>query len=396
MPLLLKNVRAVDCKRELFGDVLLDQGKIAEIGTGLSTTGRVVDATGLTLLPSFVELHAHFRDPGFPQKEDIHSGCRAAVHGGYTAVNLMPNTKPVCSDMETVRYVRARAAELGICDVHQTVSITNHFDGEDLRHLDKIDRDVRWLSDDGLGVQRTDTMLRAMRFARQRGIGLMLHEEDNALTHVDSYLMEELPTERDIELALLTGCRTHFCHVSTKRAIDAIIAGKQRGAPITCEVTPHHLALNDQNGGRVAPPLRGEAHREYLIHCLRAGHIDAIATDHAPHTPADKAAGANGFSGLDLSFATCYTTLVDTGRLSLGELSRYMSYAPARLLGVPGGLLEVGQVANLVLVDLSKRFIAGEEHILSRSKNSPMLGAQLSGEIILTLKEGEPVYEKNN
>ena len=396
MPLLLKNVRMVDCNHELHGDVLLEHGKIAAIGTGLSTAGRVIDAAGLTLLPSFVDLHVHFREPGFPQKEDILSGCRAAVHGGYTAVNLMPNTNPVCSDMETVRQIRARAAELGICYVHQTVSITNHFDGEDIRHLEQIDRDVRWLSDDGLGVQSTGTMLRAMRFAKQRGIGLMLHEEDNALTHVDSYLMEELPTERDIELALLTGCATHFCHVSTKRAINAIIAGKKRGAPITCEVTPHHLALNDQNGGRVAPPLRGEEHRAYLVQCLRAGHIDAIATDHAPHTPADKAAGANGFSGLDLSFATCYTTLVEPGHLSLQQLSRYMSYSPARLLGVPGGLIEVGQAANLVLVDLGKHFIAGQEHIFSRSKNSPMLGTRLSGEIILTLKEGELVYEKNN
>ncbi|MCL2056967.1 MAG: dihydroorotase [Oscillospiraceae bacterium] len=398
MPILLKNTAITDCSHQRKADVLIDGGRIAAIfDCGVEPPHCcIIDCTGLVLMPSFVDLHAHFRDPGQTQKESIESGCRAAAHGGYTFVNLMPNTSPVCSDMETLRYVREKARKAGICGVHQAVSITKKFDGKTLSHLDKIDESVLWLSDDGNGVNDIETIYRAMLLAKAKGIGLMLHEEERLLTPIDSYLAEDIPTARDVKLAALTECKTHFCHVSTVGAMDAVIAAKSLCANITCEVTPHHIALNDSTPGNVAPPLRGEAHRAYLIECIKKGFVDAIATDHAPHTAEDKASGANGFTGLDLSFAACYTSLVKSGHISISALSRLMSYNPAKLMGLGDYLIKEGAAANLTLADIHTPFIAGEGHILSKSKNSPMLGKTLYGIIKLTIKEGEIVYENFN
>lgn len=398
MSILFRNIRTADCNRELRCDVLLRGGVIAALGDNLvaEEPAQVVDGRGLTLLPSFVDLHVHFRDPGLTHKEDVYTGCRAAVHGGYTTVNLMPNTKPVISDLKAVRFVEEKARELDICDVYQTLSITKDSDGSTLSHLESQGDlgGVKWLTDDGNGIVSTQVMLDAMRLARRFGVGVMLHEEDKALTPVDSYLSEDLPTYRDVRLAALTGCRTHFCHVSTAESLSQIVSAREKGAPVSFEVTPHHLYLNDGNGGRVAPPLRSEGNRQALIQAVKDGVVDAIATDHAPHTPEDKAAGMNGFTGLDLSFATCYTVLCKQNGLPLTALSRLMSYGPARLMGIPGGLIELGQPANLAVVDLDSGFVAAEEHIHSKSKNSPLLGESLWGEVLMTVKNGKVVYEK--
>lgn len=393
---LFRDFRIVDCGKDLRGDVLVLDGKIARIGRELPAEGnnKIIEGRGRMLLPSFVDLHAHFRDPGLTHKEDVESGCRAAAHGGYTAVNLMANTRPVCSSMEMVRDIRARAARSGLCDVHQTVSITEGFDGETLSHLDALDGSVCWLSDDGFGVKDTGVMLRAMNIAKEKGFGVMLHEEDAALTKIDTYLAEELMTFRDLQLARLTGCRTHFCHVSTINAMLYIMNAKRECPRITCEVTPHHLYLNDKNPGRCAPPLRAEEHRQFLIHCVKNGHVDAIATDHAPHTAQEKLEGANGFTGLDLSFAACYTALVRPGHIAPGELSRLLSWNPAQLLGVAGGKIEPGFPANLVVADTEQPFVADEAHIYSRSKNTPLLGETLWGAVQMTMKEGVVTYEQ--
>jgi len=392
--LLFRDVRLTDCDRTTGCDLLVRDGKIAAIGSGLGPADRVIQGRGRALLPAFVDLHAHFRDPGLCHKEDIETGCRAAAHGGYTAVNLMANTNPICSAPEAVKYVRDKAGALGLCDVFQVTSITRGFDGKTLSHLENLEPSVRWISDDGVGVADTGVMLEAMRLAAAKGVGVMLHEEDPALTKIDSCLMEELMTFRDVELARLTGCPTHFCHVSTIKAMEYIIAGKRLCKNITCEVTPHHLALNSDNPGKVAPPLRREEHRQFLIKCVQEGWVDAIATDHAPHTPEDKAAGANGFTGLDLAFATCYTTLVRPGLLPLERLCRLMSRNPGKLLGLDRGRLAEGSPAHLVLADLDASFVVTGDCIHSKSKNTPLLGQALYGEILMTVREGSITYEK--
>ena len=396
MSIILRNATMADCRKERKGDLRIENGTIAAIGENLPAGAgdKVIDCAGLWVMPSFVDLHAHFRDPGYTHKEDVESGCLAAVHGGYTHVNLMPNTSPVCSSMDTVRYVRAKAQTQGICGVHQTLSITQDFDGKTTDHILDMDDEMLWLSDDGVSVEDTTTILKAMRMAKEQDVGLMLHEEYRGLTAYDSRLSEELPTFRDVELAILTGCRTHFCHVSTARALDMVIEGKRRCDNITCEVSPHHLALNNFNGGKVAPPLRTEMDRKYLIDCVKAGYVDAIATDHAPHTPQEKRDGANGFTGLDLSFATCFTTLVREENMPLSLLSKLMSDTPARMMGLPPALIEEGLPANLVVLDLDTPFVAGEEHIVSRSKNSPVLGKTLYGTVTATIKGGAIVYER--
>lgn len=396
MSILFRNVKLTDCHRELNADLLVEDGEIAAIGDRLPHTGaeRIVSGRGKTLMPAFVDLHAHFRDPGLTHKEDIESGSRAAVRGGYTTVSLMANTNPVCSSMNLIRYVREKAAKVGLCELHQVASVTRDFDGVTLSHIDELDSSVKWLSDDGFGIRDTAVMLQAMRIARERGMGLMLHEEDPALTREDSYLAEELMTFRDAKLAVLTGCRTHFCHVSTMDSLNYIMAAKLQCNNITCEVTPHHLMLTEEAHYNVAPPLRRELHRKYLIAAVQKGAVDAIATDHAPHTAQDKAAGANGITGLDLAFSTAYTVLVRDGHIPLGELSRLMSYSPAQILGVRKGLLEVGYPADLVLIDEGARFEVSGEALASRGKNTPMLGRTLHGNILLTMKEGKIVYEK--
>lgn len=395
MTILFRNVQMVDCLREQKADLLIRDGLIVEIGNEIiAPDATVINANYLTVMPSFIDLHAHFRDPGFTHKEDVLSGCLAAVHGGYTAVNLMPNTKPVITDLKSVQYVEQKAQEQGLCDVYQTAAITRDFDGKTLSHLEELAGHIRFLTDDGNGVEDSKTIWNAMVWAKEHDIGLMLHEEERFINRFDSYLSEELPTFRDSRFAYHTGCRTHFSHVSTKRALDFIWEAKQAGAPVTLEVAPHHIALNDENGGRVAPPLRSEFNRLALIKAIKEGKVDALATDHAPHTPEEKAAGANGFTGLDFSFATCYTVLCVENKLPLTSLSRLLSYGPASILKIHGGLIEVGQPANLVLVDLMANYIACEEQIVSRSKNSPILGRSLWGEVVMTLKRGKVVYEK--
>lgn len=400
MCVLLRNIKLGTSPTFRKIEILIRDGKIAATGDALPVPPdtRVIDGKGLTVLPAFVDLHAHFRDPGFPQKEDIETGCKAAVKGGYTTVNLMPNTDPVCSSMEVARYVTEKAKKTGLCDVFQTVSITKDFDGFTTAHIHDLNESVRFLSEDGFGVNSTKAMLDGMILAKSKGMGVMLHEEDAALTRIDSYAAEEIMTARDVRLASLTGCKTHFCHVSTIGAMDSIITGKLACGNITCEVTPHHLALNDTTNYRVAPPLRGEAHRRYLIDCLKNGLIDAIATDHAPHTPGDKQNGANGITGLDLSFPVCYTALVQTGELTLSQLAAAMSENPAKILGLGSqkGKIEPGFDADLVLLDLSAEYTVTPERLASKSKNTPFIGEALCGEVVLTIKQGEIVYEKTD
>ncbi|MDR2654504.1 MAG: amidohydrolase family protein, partial [Oscillospiraceae bacterium] len=259
--MLIKNVRIIDWQNDFFGEVLAKDGKIFEFGKSLNAEGerQTLDGGGKALMPAFVDLHAHFRDPGYTQKEDIESGSRAAARGGYTFVNLMANTLPVCSDMSIINYVRRKAGEIGLIEVHQTASITKNFDGRTLEHIDWLDGEVKWLSDDGAGVADSKVMLAAMKKAGERGMGLMCHEEEAGLAAFDSYLAEELMTFRDVKMAARAGARLHVCHVSCIGAINAIIAAKKTGAVnITCEAEPHHLLLNDETVYRVNPPLRAE------------------------------------------------------------------------------------------------------------------------------------------
>ncbi|MCR3956620.1 MAG: dihydroorotase [Gudongella sp.] len=392
MKLLIKGAHLIDGHHAFNKDIYMENGKIEEIGEDLDCDCQWIDAKGLVLLPAFVDIHAHFRDPGQLDKEDLVTGGMAALKGGYTFVNLMGNTDPVCSNMETINYVRDKARDLDLVEVHQCASITENFDGGSLEHLDRLDKDVRMITDDGKGVASTLSMYRAMEKARDRGIIVMAHAEEMDLTQIDYRLSENLETVRDIYLAKHTGARLHLTHVSTREAIEEIRRGKADGADnITCDVTPHHISMWDKEY-RVNPPIRGKEDVEALIEGIKDGTVDAIGTDHAPHTPEDKEKGSPGISGIETSFQICHTHLVKAGHIQMGQLVRLMSENPARILGLNKGRLEKGYDGDVVLVDLDKESQVHPDRFVSKGKNTPFSGLKVQGEIILTIRGGSIKY----
>jgi len=392
MELLIKGAHLIDGHHAFNRDIYMKDDKIEEIGEDLEYDCHWVDADGLVLLPAFVDIHAHFRDPGFTHKEDLMTGGMAALKGGFTFVNLMGNTNPVCSNMETIRYVRDKARDLDLVQVHQCASITDSFDGKTLAHLDDLDNDVIMITDDGKGVTSPLTMYRAMEKARDKGRIVMAHAEEMELTEIDYRLSENLETVRDIYLAKHTGARLHLTHVSTREAMDEIRRAKAGGADnITCDVTPHHISLWD-NDYRVNPPIREKEDVEALIEGIRDGTVDAIGTDHAPHTQEDKKEGSPGISGIETAFGICHTYLVKAGHIDMGQLVKLMSENPARILGLNKGRLQSGYDGDVVLVDLEKEMEINGDDFVSKGKNTPFSGMKVKGEILMTIRGGSIKY----
>ncbi len=384
--LLIHGAHVVDSVQDNTGDILIRDGVIAAVGRELTSSGHVVEAGGLVCLPAFCDLHAHFRDPGQTQKEDLATGCAAAVHGGYTAVNLMANTIPPVSTRAQVEDILARARAIGLVDVHQCASITRDMDGHTVDHLEHLGNAVRIISEDGHDVMNARVMLQAMTAAARLGLTVMCHCEDTTLTEHDSRLSEDLMTERNIELARVAGCRLHIAHVSTAGSMRAVIAAKQRGQAVTCEVTPHHLTLTDAVQYCVHPPLRPQEDVDVLRRSVQEGWVDAIATDHAPHTAEDKAKGAPGMTGLETSFGVCYTTLVDAHFITLGRLTELMSRNPAHMLGMHKGCIAPGYDGDLVLVNLTTPWTVDSSQFSSKGHNTPFDGTFLYGHVVATIK----------
>lgn len=350
---------------------------------------RVIDGQNMTLLPAFCDLHVHFRDPGFVEKETIETGVQAAIKGGFTSVNCMANTKPICDNQETLDYILNKQK---LIDLDQVVSITKNFDGQTINHIDNMTK-IKYLSDDGYGVRDDLIMYQAMLQAKDRNIGFMLHEEQNQFSSFSYRMAEDLMTIRDVYLAGVTKAHVHFCHVSTRESLDAIRSGKQKGFNITCEVSPHHLSMSDNNY-KVHPPIRTQDDINALIDGLLDGTIDVIATDHAPHTQENKEAGSPGMIGLESSFSLCYETLVKTKIVSLNKLVELMSTNPHILLGYSNkGKLEVGYQADFAIVDLDNNYIFDESEIASKSKNTPFLNQTFTAKVIATYRKGEKIYE---
>lgn len=392
MELLLKNARIVDSTKDFIGDVYIKGGRIDEIGKNISKNCKILNGEGLLLLPSFIDLHSHFRDPGLTHKEDILSGSKAAASGGYTAVNLMANTKPTASSMEVFEYVRDKAEKIGLVDVHQSISITKDLNGWDISHLDQISRSVKFISDDGRGIVDNRVMHDAMIKAKSMGIRVISHVEDESLAAFDTRLSENLMTMRDILLAEYTKCPLHIAHVSTREAMEYIIASKKSGTNLTCEVTPHHIALTDVTKYSVNPPLRTIEDRDFLIKAVKDGWVDAIGTDHAPHLSEDKKNGAPGISGIETSFSVCYTKLVREGHISLNKLSEIMSKNPGEIMGLNKGKVQIGYDGDLVLIDINKCYKVDSNKFQSKGKNTPFAGMELYGKVRMTIKGGRIVY----
>ncbi|ELC8442981.1 dihydroorotase [Clostridium perfringens] len=396
MDLLIKNVNLIDESNNFFGDIYIEKGLIKELGTELNKDCKIIDGKGLVLMPGFIDTHAHFRDPGFQYKEDIESGSKAAVRGGYTTVTLMPNTKPVCSSKEVLDYVVNKGKEVGLVDLYQTVSITKNLSGKEIAHLDEFqgNPNVKAITDDGKGVSDSKVMMEAMKVAKENNWVVMSHAESPEFSKVDMRLAENMMTWRDITLAKFVGCKLHMSHVSTKEAMKYIIDGKNDGAQVTCEVTPHHIALNNKvNNYRVNPPIREEEDVNFLIKAIQMNYVDCIGTDHAPHSKEDKEKGAPGMIGIEQAFSICYTKLVKENYINLNKLSQLMSGNAAKLLNINKGKLQPGFAGDLVLIDLNKKRVFKEEDIVSRSKNTPFNGMEFYGDVVLTIKDGKIVYK---
>ena len=390
--MLIKNAKLSDGTQV---DVLIEGGKIAGILQDMPAHGHeVIDAAGRTLLPGFIDLHCHWRTPGFEYKEDIASGSASAAAGGYTFVTLMPNTKPVCSTAQQAHQVMDEAERLGVCGALQTVSITKGFDGKSLDHLKTLPEDLRFITEDGKGVQNNEVMAKAFAICAQRNLVLMSHAEDMEISKWDYRLAENLETVRNLHLCEYYGARLHLCHVSTKEAVAAIGAAKRRGVPVTCEVTPHHLWFADLDY-RVNPPIRSQADVQALIAAIQDGTVDAIATDHAPHTQEEKAAGAAGMIGLETAFGVCYTKLCRENGLELYYLEALMSRFPAAILGLDNkGAIRVGADADLTLVDLDTPYVVDKNAMHSKCCNTPFDGATLYGRVDMTIRGGRVTYRR--
>ncbi|MGN0729398.1 dihydroorotase [Treponema sp.] len=391
-----------------------------------------LDAKGCCVLPSFIDMHSHFRDPGFTQKEDIESGSSAAAAGGFSTCVLMPNTNPVVSSQELAEFNNSKAEKLGLCKVFQSVSITENFDGKTTSHLDRLERaKVPVISEDGKEVCDSSVMLGAMKIAAKKKIVVCCHCEDPFLAEsarpfrkaaleilaengggskekkeaveklkaADSILAcaEDAATFRNLRLAKDAGCHIHLCHVSTSASVEAAKKARQEGVDVTFEITPHHIFMS---GGKapeifniVNPPLRSESDRLALIQALKNGDADCIATDHAPHTLQDKKNGSPGFSGLETAFSACYTMLSRKFGISLKRLSQLMSANPAKILGLKKeGLLKEGYAANIVVVNLDKCWIVRGASFMSRGKYTPLEGKKLFGAVEATFFNGRLVF----
>lgn len=398
MDLLIKNAHIVDSSQNFLGDILIINGFIKEIGTNIKQDGiEMLNARGLTVMPSFIDTHAHFREPGLTWKEDIETGSKAAIKGGYTGVCLMANTKPICSDKETLEFVRNRASEVGLIDVHQCLSVTKNFDGKTLDHLDELKNDekIAAISDDGVGVKNSETMYKALEKTKENSWVIMSHAEDPDFTKMDMRLAEDFMTWRDVELCKITGGRLHMCHVSTKKSMEYITEAKISGANLTCEVTPHHLALTrDVNDYRVNPPIREKEDVDFLIKSIKNGIVDTIGTDHAPHTQEEKKNGSPGMVGLETAFPICYTVLVRNNNVSINRLSEIMSKNPAKILKMNKGIISIGIDGDLVLVDLDKKIKVDSSTFATKGRNTPFEGMEFYGEVQMTIKGGKILYKK--
>ena len=419
MDILLKGGAVTDGSRKYTGDILIKDGMIVSAGscTEVPEGTEVIDVTGLTVVPAFADIHVHFREPGFTAKETIRTGSLAAARGGYTAVCAMPNLNPVPDCPESLAVEQAAIDRDAVIRVLPYCSITKGRKGEELVDFNALKDKCIAFSDDGSGVQSEEMMLGAMQAAAREDVILAAHCEDIALLH-GGYIhdgrycaqhghkgicseSEWGQIARDLKLCEQTGCHYHVCHISTKESVALIRMAKARGVNVTCETAPHYLVLCEddlQEDGRfkMNPPLRSAEDREALIEGLLDGTIDAIATDHAPHTAEEKSRGlahsAMGIVGLETSFPVLYTALVRTGRMSLERLVEAMGTAPRRIFRLGGGAIGPGMPADITVIDLDREYSIDSRTFLSMGKATPFDGLKVRGEVILTLMGGRAVY----
>lgn len=422
MRMIIKKGHVVDPGRmDAVGDILIENGRIRAVGAVDAETqhpvDRIIDASGLYVVPGLIDMHVHLRDPGQEYKETIETGGRAAAAGGFTAVCCMPNTRPVNDNRQVTEYIIRTAKQLRSVKVYPVAAISRGSNGTELAEYgDLAEAGAIAVSDDGQPVVDSQLMRRALEYAKGVGIRVISHCEEAALSHGAMNegftatrlglagipnAAESIMVMRDIALSELTGAPVHIAHVSTKESVRAIRDAKNRGVPVTAETAPHYFTLTDaavenyNTNAKMNPPLRSPEDRQAIIQGLADGAIDAIATDHAPHSVLEKDlefdAAANGIIGLETALSLGLR-LVSSGLLSFADLIRKMAKNPARILGLTNDIA-VGAPADLTVMDLSRVHTYQTANGFSKSRNSPFDGWEFKGAAVYTIVDGRVVYE---
>jgi len=424
MNLLIKGGRVIDPTQNLDTvlDVLVENGVIREVGKDLTAPSgsQTIDAVGCYVTPGLIDMHVHLREPGQEYKEDIVSGTRAAVAGGFTSLCCMPNTKPVVDNAAVVEYILNRARTAGSCNVFPVGSITQGMGGECLAEMGELkEAGCVAVSDDGRPVKNAELMRRALEYARGMGILVISHAEELDLVGEGTMnegftstelglkgiprVAEEIATAREVLLAEYTGAPVHIAHVSTAGAVRIIRDAKARGIKVSCETAPHYFTLTDDavrgynTNAKMNPPLREADDVAAIKAGLQDGTIDCIATDHAPHHLDDKDvefnAAMNGILGLETSLPLSLR-LVGEGVLTLTELVRRMAVNPSRILGLGRGTLQAGAAADITVIDPDLQWTVTAEGLQSKSKNSPFLGQAMRGGARCTVVGGKVAFQR--
>ena len=417
--ILLKGIRAIDAENDFIADIYIADGKIKHVADSIEMKADIeIDGTGLAVMPSFFDMHVHFRDPGFTHKEDVITGCNAALAGGVTGVLCMPNTKPPVDNPETVKYIIDKAEDTGV-EVYPVGCITNGMCGKGLCDYDELKQSgVLAVSDDGRPVENAEQMREALEKSNDNGLLVISHCED--LSIINGGIMnkgemseklgvkgmdrvsEDMITAREIILAKSVNSRIHIAHVSTEGSTEIIRQSKKAGVKVTCETCAHYFLLTDEKLAardadfRMNPPLRTADDVKAIIDGIVDGTIDCIVTDHAPHTAEEKAdfeKAPNGVVGLETSFAATLTGLYHTGKVSLNKIVELMSVNPRKLLGLPFISIKDDETADLVIADLNKEWIVEPGKLHSKSHNTVFKGMTLKGKPIMTISKGEIRYE---
>lgn len=420
MKLLIKGGRVIDPASNTDGllDIIIEDGKVIELGAGLSADGEIIEASGKLVCPGFIDMHVHLREPGFEYKEDIATGTRAAAAGGFTTICCMPNTDPVIDNLAVASFVKERARKAGVVNVLPIGTITKKQAGNELSEMaDLIAAGCVAVSDDGKPVMKADIMRNALEYAKMFDLPVLSHCEDTDLSKGgqmhEGYFStlygfkgipaaaEEVMAARDIILAQATGGHIHICHASTRGSMELIRRAKSQGINVTCEVTPHHLTLTDEMVGsydadtKVNPPLRSPEDLEALRAALLDGTVDCIATDHAPHHFESKDCeyelASFGISGLETAVAVIMDKLVHPGILEITDMVRLFTTGPAGVLGINKGVLAVGQDADISIIDpdLIKTVNPADFH--SKGRNTAFKGMELKGWPCMTIVKGKIV-----
>lgn len=427
MQILIKGARVLDPGNlDGYKDILIKDGLFDKILDPSDqqdkldeTDVQVVDAAGLLAVPGLIDIHVHLREPGQEYKETIASGLKAAAHGGFTAVCSMPNTDPVNDNSQVTSFIINQAKKAKSAKVYPSGAISRGSSGRSLADIyDMKQAGIRAVTDDGLPVNDSQLMRRALEYCKTIDLPVFVHAEDKGLA--DGGSMNEGPRAtilgikgipnasesvmvcRDIALAELTQARVHFCHMSTAQSIEAIRQAKKRGAPVTCETAPHYFSLTDEDippydtNYKMNPPLRSETDRQAIIQGLVDGTIDVIATDHAPHSIDEKDVefdrAAFGILGLETALPLSLE-LVEQGHISMADLVEKMSKVPAKIMGINNDI-HPGNPADLTLIDLESTFTIDPGHFESKSRNTPFAGREVKGEAVLTMVDGRVVYQQ--